>query len=66
MSPNYDVVPAYRRGGVTCPLAHTHTPAPTGYVEWHQWAARMSRAREQVRCAGCGLYQIWIFRRTDV
>lgn len=37
-----------------------HTLAPAGYLAWHDWAKRMSRTHRQVRCAGCGLYAIWI------
>ena len=36
-----------------------HTPAPSGYVAWHEWAARKARTHEQHRCPGCGLLNIW-------
>lgn len=44
-----------------CPNADQHTPdQPTSYTGWHHWATRMSRTHNQVRCPGCGLYEIWI------
>ena len=42
-----------------CPDRRRHTPAPTGYLAWHEWAERKSRTHEPVRCDGCGLYAIW-------
>jgi hypothetical protein len=45
----------------TCQNRDQHTPQPTGYVAWHDWAGRMSRAgNSQKRCPGCGLLAIWI------
>lgn len=46
--------------GASCPNADQHTPAPSSYTGWHHWATRMSRTHNQVRCPGCGLYEIWI------
>lgn len=37
-----------------------HTPAPTGYAAWHDWAGRMSRTHHQTRCPDCQLYAIWV------
>lgn len=37
-----------------------HTPAPSGYAAWHEWAERKSRTHEQHQCPGCGLWQIWM------
>lgn len=38
-----------------------HTPnQPEGYLQWHSWAARMSKTHRQIRCEGCGLFQIWV------
>lgn len=48
---------------VKCPSFHDHTPAPSGYNQWHDWARKMLRTHKQIRCTGCGLYQIWIPRR---
>jgi hypothetical protein len=40
--------------------AETHTPCPTGYLQWHAWAERMSRTHKQKRCSHCGLFAIWV------
>jgi len=37
-----------------------HTPQPTGYLEWHEWADKKAKTHRQVRCPGCGLFQIWV------
>lgn len=42
-----------------------HTPAPTGYAAWHAWAGRMSRTHRQVRCPGCGLFNVWVPKETS-
>ena len=39
-----------------------HTQCPSGYLEWHEWAERMTRTHEQRRCAGCGLWAVWVRR----
>lgn len=36
-----------------------HTPCPTGYVAWHEWAEKMSKTHHQERCSNCGLWAIW-------
>lgn len=36
-----------------------HTPSPSGYLAWHEWAEQMAKTHEQHRCPGCGLWQIW-------
>ena len=43
-----------------CPNAAEHTPAPDGYVTWHEWAEEISATHQQRRCAGCGRLQIWV------
>lgn len=44
----------------TCPNVGRHTPMPRGYIAWHELAHRRDRAGQtQVRCVGCGLYEIW-------
>lgn len=44
-----------------CPNREQHTPAPDGYVAWHEWAARMYReGRRQHRCPGCERLAIWL------
>lgn len=43
-----------------CPESHRHTPAPEGYLEWHEWAAKMTREKHrQLRCPGCQRWAIW-------
>jgi hypothetical protein len=48
---------------VDCPSFFDHTPSPSGYNQWHDWAKRMSRTHRQIRCTDCGLYAIWMPRR---
>lgn len=43
-----------------CPQAAKHTPCPTSYSGWHDWADRMARTHDQVRCDGCGKFAIWV------
>lgn len=42
-----------------CPDKDLHTPCPVGYTQWHEWADKMSKTHEQVRCPSCGLFTIW-------
>lgn len=42
------------------PRCADHTPAPPGYLAWHEWAERMSATHEQRRCPGCGLFAVWV------
>lgn len=44
-------------------LCSSHTPAPVGYLAWHNWAETMNKTHKQVRCMGCGLFKIWIKRK---
>ena len=44
-------------------LCSKHTPCPSGYVEWHEWAEKKSKTHKQKRCAGCGLYSIWVKKK---
>ena len=44
----------------TCPNAAKHTPAPEGYLAWYAWAERKAKTHRQVRCAGCGLFALWV------
>lgn len=39
-----------------------HTKAPTGYVEWHEWAEKKAKTHDQIRCPGCGLFKVWVKR----
>lgn len=47
----------------TGPLCEQHTASPGGYLQWHSWAARMSRTHRQVRCTFCGLWEVWVPRK---
>ena len=50
-----------------CPDRDRHTPAPTGYVDQAEWAARMyARGFQQRRCPGCGLWKVWVAQRREV
>ncbi len=42
-----------------------HTPCPSGYSQWHAWAARQGRTHAQKRCPTCGLYAIWVPRHPN-
>ncbi len=37
-----------------------HTPRPEAYLQWHSWAARMSKTHKQKRCPNCGLWAVWV------
>lgn len=37
-----------------------HTPSPEGYLQWHDWAEKMSKTHRSVVCQHCGLYGVWI------
>lgn len=43
-----------------CPrAAELHTPCPSGYTDWEDWAADKAKTHEQERCPECGLWAIW-------
>lgn len=46
-----------------CPHFEDHTPAPSDYIQWHEWAEKMAKTHKQRRCPGCGLYAIWERRK---
>jgi hypothetical protein len=46
----------------TCPKREEHTPCPSGYVAWHDWADQMSKAHRQIRHEPCGLLTVWVPR----
>lgn len=37
----------------------THTPCPTSYLGWHEWAEKMSKTHVQEKCPHCGLLGVW-------
>ena len=43
-----------------CPNKAQHTPQPDGYLEWHDWAERMTKTHRQIQCDGCKLWAIWV------
>lgn len=42
-----------------CEQAELHTPCPSRYVPWHEWAERMARTHAQQRCPACGKWFVW-------
>lgn len=47
--------------GTICGNVHHHTPAPSGYANWHDWAEQMNLdGYKQVRCPQCDRYEIWV------
>lgn len=51
--------PGHYKTATECPAAKRHTKCPEGYLAWHEWAEKKSRAHEQTRCPTCGFYAIW-------
>jgi hypothetical protein len=45
--------------GELCPNFIDHTPSPEGYLNWHAWAAKMSKTHKQRKCPDCGRFEIW-------
>lgn len=45
-----------------CVSNDAHTPAPRGYIAWHEWANKMGKTHRQVECSGCGLLKIWMVK----
>jgi hypothetical protein len=42
------------------PCAPRHTPHPSGYVAWFEWAEKMTETHTQQRCPECYLWAIWV------
>ena len=42
-----------------CEHVEDHTACPDGYIQWHHWAADMSKTHDQRKCPSCGLFAIW-------
>lgn len=43
-----------------CPDAtRLHTPCPSGYFEWHEWAREKAKTHKSERCPTCGYYSVW-------
>jgi hypothetical protein len=43
-----------------CPNAAKHTPHPSGYIEHEEWARKKMKTHKQVKCPGCGRFEIWV------
>lgn len=54
-----------RKAPRECSNTANHTPHPVGYLAHGEWAERMMRTHEQVRCAVCGLWEIWVPKVAD-
>lgn len=53
-------VPRYAKAD-DCPKAvERHTFGPKGYLQWHEWAARMAKTHRQRKCPTCGFYAVWV------
>jgi hypothetical protein len=52
-------IPRYK-SAENCPNIEKHTACPTGYLQWHEWARRMSRTHRQRKCTTCGFYAEWV------
>jgi len=37
-----------------------HTPQPSSYLAWHEWAGKASKTHRQVKCPRCGKWAIWL------
>ena len=37
-----------------------HTAQPRSYIQWHEWALRMTKTHKQIKCPECGLFKIWV------
>lgn len=46
-----------------CENAAEHMASPVLELHKYEWAERMMRTHDQLRCDGCGLYVIWRRRR---
>lgn len=44
----------------TCTNVANHTEMPKGYADWHAWAEKKAKTHRQVKCVGCGRYEIWV------
>lgn len=36
---------------------------PTGYVEWQEWANKLSKTHRQLPCPNCGRLTVWKEKR---
>jgi hypothetical protein len=40
-----------------------HTPGPSGYIAWFEWAEKMAETHRPTRCPDCRLWAIWVPRQ---
>lgn len=54
-------MPLTRKSGLVtvCRNVSAHTPCPTSYLAWHEWAEKMNKTHRQALCPDCDLYMIW-------
>lgn len=45
---------------IECENMTKHTPCPSGYVDWHNWAEKKSKTHKQIRCPVCDTLAIWV------
>jgi hypothetical protein len=43
-----------------CKHIEKHTPCPKGYIEWHEWAEKMGKTHNQIKCHSCGFLVVWV------
>jgi hypothetical protein len=46
-----------------CPDVGTHTPAPSGQLQWASWAEVKNKTHVQQQCPTCHLWTIWVPRK---
>ncbi|HZN71228.1 MAG TPA: hypothetical protein VFC00_06040 [Micromonosporaceae bacterium] len=49
-----------------CPNVTDHTPRPADYVGHSNWADDALLVADQAKCGGCGRYEIWTPKRSDL
>ena len=37
-----------------------HTPCPTAYIEWHEWAEKKGKTHKQALCPDCKSLAVWV------
>lgn len=64
MSATLTIREKQKRAGTSegCDEIERHTACPRAYDWWHEWAEKMSKTHNQVRCPCCGFLSIWIPR----
>jgi hypothetical protein len=45
-----------------CFQVECHTPAPSEFRAWQEWAATKAETHIQTRCPGCNLWHVWVPR----